>query len=138
MIMGTPAAPPSAPLQLGRHPADRARCRPRPRQAAISSVTASTVSSFWAAVSTAGLAVKRPSTSVSSTSRSASISEATRALRLSLSPTLISSTATVSFSLTIGSTPKREQGQQRVARVQVARAIADVLRGQQHWPTPRP
>src|SRR6266403_1157785 len=35
------------------------------------------------------------------------MSEATSALRLSLSPTLISSTATVSFSLTTGSTPKR-------------------------------
>ena len=35
------------------------------------------------------------------------MSEATSALRLSLSPTLISSTATVSFSLTIGRTPKR-------------------------------
>jgi hypothetical protein len=34
------------------------------------------------------------------------MSWATKAARLSLSPTLISSTATVSFSLTIGTTPK--------------------------------
>src|SRR5439155_1130833 len=78
---------------------------PRSRASrAISSVTASTVSSLRAPVFTLGSSVESPSTSVRSTSRSASISEATSALRLSLSPTLISSTATVSFSLTIGRT----------------------------------
>ena len=35
--------------------------------------------------------------------------DATSALRLSLSPTLISSTATVSFSLTMGRTSKRSR-----------------------------
>ncbi len=60
---------------------------------------------------------------------------ATSAARLSLSPTLISSTATVSFSLIDRQHPVVEQGEQRVAGVEIARAIADVLAGEQHLPT---
>ncbi len=108
MIMGTPAAaafcaacslvamPPTAPAPV-----------PFQTRRVTSAVTASTVSITRASRSVAGSPVYSPSTSVSSTRRSASMREATSALRLSLSPTLISSTATVSFSLTMGSTPKR-------------------------------
>ena len=53
---------------------------------------------------TRGLAVKSPSTSVSSTSRSAPMSIATCAARKSLSPKEISSVVVVSFSLMTGST----------------------------------
>ena len=52
-----------------------------------------------------GLPVYRPSISLTSTSASASTRRATVADRLSLSPKRISSTATVSFSLTMGTTP---------------------------------
>ena len=62
------------------------------------------------------------------------MSDATRALRLSLSPTLISSTATVSFSLTMGKHVEAQEGQQGVPRVEIAGAVADVLRGEQHLP----
>ena len=51
-----------------------------------------------------GSAVYRPRWSVRITSRSASIRLATSAPRVSLSPTLISSVTTVSFSLMTGST----------------------------------
>ena len=51
-----------------------------------------------------GSAVNNPSWSVSRTSRSASIRLATSAERLSLSPILISSVATTSFSLMMGTT----------------------------------
>ena len=75
----------------------------------------------------AGRASYRPATSLRMTSRSASTSVAVSAERLSLSPNLSSSTATVSFSFTIGTTPSAEQGAQRVARVQVAAAVGEVV-----------
>ena len=65
----------------------------------------STVSMRVALGSVAGLAVYKPSTSVRRKSHCASTSAATCADRVSLSPNLSSSTATVSFSLTIGTTP---------------------------------
>src|SRR2546427_785854 len=51
-----------------------------------------------------GSAVCRPATSLNTTRRSASTSTAVNADKLSLSPSLISSTTTVSFSFTTGTT----------------------------------
>jgi hypothetical protein len=56
-----------------------------------------------------GSAVYRPCWSVRITSASASIRLATSAPSVSLSPTLISSVTTVSFSLMIGTTPSRSR-----------------------------
>ncbi len=53
-----------------------------------------------------GSALYRPDWSVRMTSTSASIRLVTRAPRVSLSPTRISSVTTVSFSLTMGTTPR--------------------------------
>ena len=63
-----------------------------------------TVGTSTAPGSVCGLAVNSPSTSVSSTSRSAPIRIATCAARKSLSPKEISSVVVVSFSLMTGST----------------------------------
>ena len=81
-----------------------------------------------------GSAVKSPGWSVSSSSRSASASNATSADRLSLSPTLISAVATASFSLMIGMMPCSSSACEHVARVQEAVAVGHVGAGQQHLP----
>ncbi len=70
---------------------------PSASKSVISSTSRASGSAF-------GLAVKSPSTSVSSTSRSAPMSIATCAARKSLSPKEISSVVVVSFSLMTGST----------------------------------
>ena len=57
--------------------------------------------------------MSRPGVSVSSTSRSAPTRWATRAARRSLSPKRISSSATASFSLTTGTTPRSSSRLQR-------------------------
>ena len=76
-----------------------------PARASISGVTSSTTGMSRAAGSFRGSAVYSPSMSLSSTSRSAPTERATMAPRVSLSPTLISAVATVSFSLMTGSAP---------------------------------
>ena len=55
---------------------------------------------------------------------------ATWAERWSLSPNLISLTATVSFSLTTGSIPGCEQGLQRVPGIEIAFPVVHVVPGQ--------
>ena len=85
-----------------------------------------------AAGSLRGSAEYRPGWSVRITSASASSRLATSAPSVSLSPNLISSLTTVSFSLITGTTPSAEQRQQRRARVQVALAVGEVGVGQQH------
>ena len=56
---------------------------------------------------------------------------AIKAPRVSLSPNLISSVMTVSFSLMIGTTPEREQRGKRRAGVEIALAIGEVVVGKQ-------
>ena len=79
-----------------------------------------------------GSAEYRPRWSVRITSASASTRLATSAPSVSLSPNLISSLTTVSFSLMTGMTFSAEQRQQRRARVQVALAVGQVGMRQQH------
>ena len=55
----------------------------------------------------------------------------TSAASVSLSPNRISSTAVVSFSLTTGTTPMREQVLERPAREQVLLAVRGVVPGEQ-------
>ena len=76
-----------------------------PARRSISSVTSATTEMSVAFGFLRGSSVYRPSTSERITSRSASTRCATIPARLSLSPKRISSTATVSFSLMIGTTP---------------------------------
>ena len=78
---------------------------PAPPRSTSSSLMFSTTSMRVALRSVCGLAVYRPSTSVSRNSQRASTSAATCAESVSLSPNLSSSTATVSFSFTTGTTP---------------------------------
>ena len=79
-----------------------------------------------------GRSVKRPSTSESTTSRSADIRIATCAARMSLSPKVISSVAVVSFSLMIGDDAPVEQLGERAPRVHVLLARRDVEEREQH------
>ena len=75
-----------------------------------------------------------PSTTLSSTSRSARSAWVTSAARMSLSPKLIftiSSVLIVSFSLMIGTRAQLVDGVDRVAEVQEARAVVDVLAREQ-------
>ena len=65
-------------------------------------------------------------------SASASIRLVTSAPSVSLSPNLISSVTTVSFSLMIGMTRKASRVRQRGARIQVALAIGQIGVRQQH------
>jgi hypothetical protein len=78
-----------------------------PASASTSRLTASTTGTNRALGSLRGSALCSPDTSLRMTNRSAPIRVATSDDRLSLSPKLkrISSIATLSFSLTIGSTP---------------------------------
>ena len=76
-----------------------------PARASISGVTASTVGIRRASGSFRGSAVYSPSMSLRRTSRSAPTEQATIPPRVSLSPTLISAVATVSFSLITGRAP---------------------------------
>ena len=76
-----------------------------PARARMSGVTSSTTGMSRASGSRRGSAVYSPSMSLSSTSRSALAEQATMAPRVSLSPTLISSVAMVSFSLMMGRAP---------------------------------
>ncbi len=79
---------------------------PRPPAMRSSSWSTSTISSINEPdESNRGSALSRPGMSVSSTSRSAETRLATSAASRSLSPKRISSSATASFSLTIGTTP---------------------------------
>ena len=87
-----------------------------PPISSISQVTFSTRLISVASSLTLGSSVKSPSASVSSTSTSAPTSEATSAPSMSLSPKVISSVATVSFSLMTGTTPISK----RVSRVCLA------------------
>ena len=79
-----------------------------------------------------GSAEYRPRWSVRITSASASTRLATSAPSVSLSPNLISSLTTVSFSLITGITLQRQQRQQGRARIQVALAVGQVGMRQQH------
>ncbi len=67
----------------------------------------------------------------SSTSMSALVICATRAASRSLSPKRISAVAIVSFSLTTGTAPERQQLREGRARVEVAAPLLGVVRGQQ-------
>mmetsp|Transcript_9113 Transcript_9113/g.22810 ORF Transcript_9113/g.22810 Transcript_9113/m.22810 type:complete len:202 (-) Transcript_9113:395-1000(-) len=78
---------------------------PAPPTSTCRSLMFSTTSMRTASGSVLGLDVYSPSTSVSRNSHCASTSAATCALSVSLSPNLSSSTATVSFSFTTGTTP---------------------------------
>ena len=68
----------------------------------------------------------------SSTSVSAEIISATRALRRSLSPKRISSVATVSFSLITGTAFMAEQRAHGLAGIEIAPALLGIVEGQQH------
>ena len=76
----------------------------------------------------------RPSTSDSSTSSGARIRLVTMAASRSLSPNVVcnSSTATVSFSLMIGTAPSSMQRQQRVSGVEVSQPVFEIIGGQQN------
>ena len=76
-----------------------------PARASMAGVTSSTVGMSLAAGSLRGSAVYRPSMSLRRISRSAWTAQATMPPRVSLSPTLISAVATVSFSLMMGRAP---------------------------------
>ena len=102
--------------------------RRRPRRGSSASSTAAISSISDASASRRGSAVKRPAVSVSSTSTSARTMFATSAAMRSLSPNRISSSATVSFSLTIGITPSSSSRRERLACVQVLRAVHEVVR----------
>ena len=79
---------------------------PEPPATASSASSTSMISSISeASVLSRGSAVNKPGVSVNNTRTSARIMCATRAARRSLSPYRISSSATVSFSLTTGTTP---------------------------------
>ena len=120
--------------QLGRHPAAAHRA-PGPPARRSSWWSISTTSSINdAAASRRGSAVNRPGASVSSTRRWAPTRWATSAASRSLSPKRISSSATASFSLTMGTTPRVDEVAQRAARVQVLRAVDEVEGCQQDLP----
>jgi hypothetical protein len=85
-----------------------------------------------AAGSLRGSAEYRPRWSVRITSASASTRLATSAPSVSLSPNLISSLTTVSFSLMTGITLQRQQRQQGGARIEIALAVGQVGMRQQH------
>ena len=74
----------------------------------------------------------RPSTSLRSTRRSASTSGATIAASWSLSPNLISSTATESFSLRMGTAPASSSAPSARAGVVGARAVGEVGVREEH------
>mmetsp|Transcript_7557 Transcript_7557/g.25243 ORF Transcript_7557/g.25243 Transcript_7557/m.25243 type:complete len:211 (+) Transcript_7557:374-1006(+) len=78
---------------------------PAPPTSTSKSLMFSTTSMRRAFGSVCGLEVYNPSTSVSKKSHRASTKAATCALSVSLSPNFSSSTATVSFSFTTGTTP---------------------------------
>ena len=96
--------------------------------------------------STLGLAVKSPSTLVSSTSRSASSATATRAARPSLSPNTRKGVSLALLALVLDQLPdadavvfvehrhraQLEQAHQRRAHAQGAVAVAEILLGQEH------
>jgi hypothetical protein len=82
-----------------------------------------------------GSVVYRPRWSVRITSASASIRFATSAPSVSLSPNLISSLTTVSFSLITGTTLRPSSVTQGRARIQVALAIGEVGVREQHLRT---
>ncbi len=84
------------------------------------------------ATSLRGSPENKPRWSVRMTSASASTRLATSAASVSLSPNLISSLTTVSFSLITGMTLQRQQRQQRRAGVEVALAVRQVGVRQQH------
>ena len=73
-----------------------------------------------------------PSTVVRMTSKSAGNSDATSADSLSLSPNLISVNDTASFSLMIGHDAAAEQRDERVARVEMALVMFEVVVREQH------
>ena len=80
----------------------------------------------------AGRRSSSPSVSVSSTRCDAPTRLATSAARRSLSPKRISSSATASFSFTIGDHVQGDERLERPARVQILAAMREVERRQQH------
>ena len=110
----------------------RSRAHPPGDSSCWSISTTSSMSD--ASVSRRGSAVRSPGVSVSRTRSCAPTRCATSAASRSLSPKRISSSATASFSLTTGTTPRAARWRQRPPSVQVLRAVDEVERCQQHLP----
>ena len=73
-----------------------------------------------------------PSTVVRMTSKSAGNSDATSAENLSLSPNFNSVNETASFSLMMGTTPRREQRDEGIAGVEMALMMFEIVVREQH------
>ena len=132
VVMPSRVAWPAAMILVYMPPVPREEPAP-PAMRRVSSVTSSTTWISGASGFCFGFSACRPSMSVRITSASAFTMRATTADRVSLSPNSISSVATVSFSLMIGSAPRSSRRSKALRMLDSRRGSSTQSRVSSTW-----